>query len=260
MSRTKHVAQFLSMSLSTLILMVVGVMAACATPGAPGRSLGLRGGGGPGLQALAVAVQAEAARIKREAGLVKDSGDAWMKAWMQSCANVLAEERCAAAARTGTAVDALQMRAETLAAMQANYKRFKARLKADKGDSKVVLRRSFLHVPAGPVTFGPLRAAAECPRTGRSLAHVRTAGPSLRAESVGAARTRGRAAMPCAPARRPSQARATGCKARRALNPKPQTLNRGAGCKARRRESRRLVGARGAAWQLALARTAQCQR
>jgi len=148
---------------AALRMMVMGVMVACATPGGPGRSLGLRGGGGPGgagnaevgLQALAVAVQAEAARIKREAGRVKDSGDAWMKAWMQSCADVLAEERCAAAARTGAAVDALQMRAETLAAMQAKYKRFKARLKADKGDSKVALRRSFLHVPAASATFWP---------------------------------------------------------------------------------------------------------
>ena len=166
---------------AALKMVVVGVMAACATPGAPGRSLGLRGGGGPagagraevGLQALAVAVQAEAARIKREAGQVKDSGDAWMKAWIQSCADVLAEERCAAAARTGAAVDALQMRAETLAAMQANYKRFKARLKADKGDSKVAPRGSFLHVPAAPATFWP-RCERRQTRTGRALAHVST--------------------------------------------------------------------------------------
>jgi len=154
-------------------LLVVLAASAHGGPGAghappPGRHCAqwvrpLRGGcddarGGPGLQALAAEVQAEAARITRDTGRARDRSDAWMKAWIQSCADVLAEERCAAAARAGAAADAPQVRAETLAAMQAGYKRFKARLKADKRDSKVaLLRLHYVPPPARPPRARGLR-------------------------------------------------------------------------------------------------------
>jgi len=87
------------------------------------------------VQTMASSALATTTRLQRVMGRLKDDDDAWMQAWIESCADVIAEERLAG--DVPRREDAQPTRESALAAMRAEFKSFKSRLKAEKKGSKV---------------------------------------------------------------------------------------------------------------------------